>query len=31
MLKTRPFDPSMDSGQTPSVDSGTPISEESEE
>ena len=31
MLKTRPFDPSMNLGQTPSANSGTTISEESEE
>jgi exodeoxyribonuclease VII small subunit len=31
MLKPQPFDPSMKSGQTPSVDSGEAISEESEE
>ena len=31
LLKTRPFDPSMNSGQTASVNSGAAISEESEE
>jgi len=31
MLKTRPFDPSTNSGQTPSANSDTTISEESEE